>query len=346
MRMEAENSTGLSGGAAKTPDGVTGLKDGDWFAFDKVDLSQGWQSAVLRFASDVAEMNTDKAGQQAPRHQKATDPLVLDCSVLAEKPGYDAASPGMQRAWTFARNIRDGNWLRFNQVPLGEGYRRFRAVYGTTSVGPQAFEVRLDQLDGPMIAQAALPQTQQTPVGTIGSDAFVHVYGEVVCGVSPEAKGTHDVFVVFRGVQQAPVGEFEYFRFEQSRGQIPLQKNEVKLEVRVGGKDGEKIGEFYPRHTGGLNAYRETVTALEPTKLLGPQTLCFVVRSATGKSLGAIDWISLKKAKEPMDMTALGLEPLQRDGQYVFPEPTHRPLPPDVRRLPSRLQKKLEAQKK
>ena len=47
-----------------------------------------------------------------------------------------------------------------------------------------------------------------------------------------------------------------------------------------------------------------------------------------------------------MDMTGLGLEPLQRDGQYVFPEPTHRPLPPDVRRLPSRLQKKLEAQKK
>ena len=60
----------------------------------------------------------------------------------------------------------------------------------------------------------------------------------------------------------------------------------------------------------------------------------------------SIDWISLEKSKKPMDMTALGVEPLKRDGHYVFPEPTHRPLPPDVRRLPSRLQKKLEAQKK
>jgi len=37
------------------------------------------------------------------------------------------------------------------------------------------------------------------------------------------------------------------------------------------------------------------------------------------------------------------LEPLKKDGRYVFPEPTHRPLPPDVRRLPSRLRQKLEA---
>jgi hypothetical protein len=43
-----------------------------------------------------------------------------------------------------------------------------------------------------------------------------------------------------------------------------------------------------------------------------------------------------------MDMTGLGIEPLRRDGRYVLPEPTHRPLPPDIRRLPSRLRQKLE----
>ena len=134
---------------AKTPDGVTGLKDGDWFAFDNVDLGQGWQSAVLRFASDVAEMNTDKSGQQAPRHQKATDPLVLDCPCLPKSRVTMRLRRAFSAHWTFARNIQDGNWLRFNQVPLGEGYRRFRVVYGTTSAGPQSFEVRLDQLDGP-----------------------------------------------------------------------------------------------------------------------------------------------------------------------------------------------------
>ena len=85
------------------------------------------------------------------------------------------------------------------------------------------------------------------------------------------------------------------------------------------------------------------VAALEPVKLAGPQTLYFVVRSATGKPLGAIDWISLEKAEEPMDMTGLGIEPLHREGQYVFPEPTHRPGRP-TSRLPSRLRQKLEGQ--
>ncbi len=44
-------------------------------------------------------------------------------------------------------------------------------------------------------------------------------------------------------------------------------------------------------------------------------------------------------------MTGLGIEPLQRDGQSIFPEPTHRPLPPDTRRLPSRLREKLKTEK-
>jgi hypothetical protein len=291
-------------------------------------------------------MNSDRSAQEAPRHQKATDPLVLDCSVLAEKSGYDAASPGITNAWTFARGVQNGSWLRYNQVPLGDGYRRFRAVYGANTASPRSVEVRLDRVDGPLVAQAALPQTEERPVGTVGSDAFLHVYGEAVCEVAPDAKGTHDVFLVFRGAANTPVGEFEYFRFEQYRGQIPLQKNEVKLEVRVGSKDGEKLGEFYPRFTGGADVFRQTVTTLEPAQLTGPQKLYFVVRSATGKPLGAIDWVSLEKAQQPMDMTALGVEPLKKDGRYVFPEPTNRPLPPDIRRLPSRLRQKLEAQKK
>ncbi len=350
-RMEVENSSALSGGAAKTPGGVTGLKDGDWFALDKVDLSQGWQSAVLRFASDVQDMNTDKSAQVPPRHQKATDPLVLACSgygpsgsALERKTGYDDATPKIAQHWTFVYNLPDGTWLRFNKVPLGDGYRRFRAVYGYTGSAPAWLEVRLDRLDGPLAVRVSLPPTPKTEAGPV-------IYGDAVAELPTTLTGTHDVFLVFKPEEQASskkvsLDRLEYCRFEQYRGQIPLQKNEVKLEVRAGDKDGEKLGEFYPRHTGGLNAYRETVTALEPTKLLGPQTLCFVVRSATGKSLGAIDWISLEKASQPMDMTGLGVEPLKRDGQYVFPEPTHRPLPPDVRRLPSRLRQKLEAQKK
>ena len=100
-----------------------------------------------------------------------------------------------------------------------------------------------------------MPQTEERPVGTVGSDAFLHVYGEAICEVSPAAKGTRDVFLVFRGTADTPVGEFEYFRFEQYRGQTPLQTNEVKLEIRVGSKEGEKLGEYYPRFTGGADMF-------------------------------------------------------------------------------------------
>jgi hypothetical protein len=344
VQMEAEKSTAFSSGAARTPSGVTGLKDGDWITFDKVDFQRGWQSAVLRFASDVQEMNTDKSAQNPPRHQKTTDPLVLACSAsgsaLAKRTGYDDASPKIGQYWTRVFNLPNGAWLRFNQVPLGEGYRRFRAVYGYIGTSPARLEVRLDRVDGPLAVQVPLPRTPKPENGPM-------IYGEAVVALAPAVTGTHDVFLVFQSEEKAPLGkvEFEYFRFEQYRGQIPLQKNEVKIEIRAGGKDGEKLGEFYPRFTGGADVFRELVATLEPTKLTGPQTLYFVVRSATGKPIGTIDWLSLEKAKQPMDLTGLGVEPQKRDGQFIFPEPTHRPLPPDIRRLPSRLRQKLASQK-
>jgi hypothetical protein len=112
-----------------------------------------------------------------------------------------------------------------------------------------------------------------------------------------------------------------------------------------------------PKWTGELAAIRldfdraavGTAVAVDSIKLIAgeKETACFDFKANMADApLLSVDWISLEKAKEPMDMTGLGVEPLKRDGQFVFPEPTHRPLPPDIRRLPSRLQKKLEAQKK
>lgn len=329
-RIEAESCRSTSPGLIKTVTGLTGLKDGDWFALDKVDLRQGWQSAVIRFASDDQTMNTDRAGRTPPRHRQSTDPLVLD---VVNK---DAAPPEMKMQWTFCYNVEDGAWVKFEQVPLGEGYRRFRVVYGNVSDAPRHLEVRLDRVDGPLVGRVALPRTDR-PRGQ-----WIQLYQQAVGEISAQATGTHDVFVVFHSDDKKLVAEFEYFRFEQYRGAIPLQKNEVKLEVRVGAKDGEKIGEFYPRFTGGADVFRDMVVSFEPGKLTGKQPLYFVVRSATGKPIGTIDRISVQKSRQPMDLTGLGIEPLRRDGHYVFPDPTHRPLPPDIRRLPWRLRQKLE----
>jgi len=311
QRVEAEACSAHSDGIAKSPTGLGGLHDGGWFTFDGMDFDRRWQSVVLRFASDAKVMNTDRSGRAQPRHRKVTDPLVLEAVV------NDGAHKAIRKQWTFIHNVKDGSWIRFNGVPLGEGYRRFRVVYGNDQDTARRLEVRLDRVDGPLVGQVDLPKTD-VPRGR-----RIQIYGEATGTISADAKGTHDVFLVFRSGDGKPVGEFEYFRFEQYRGLIALQKNEVKLELRLGSKDGEKIGEFHPRFTGGASNYREFVASIEPVR--GKRPLCIAVRSALGRPIGAIDWLGLVKAKAQKDLPGVGLPPLMRNGKMVLPAPSHRP---------------------
>ncbi|MBM3502148.1 MAG: carbohydrate-binding protein, partial [Armatimonadetes bacterium] len=291
---------------------LRGLEDGDWFAFEGVDLNAGWQSAAMRFASDVRPLNADRSNRATPRHAKITDPLVM------EAVHRDGAAEGIGQQWTFIRNVKDGSWVRFSQAPLGEGYLRFRAVYGKVTDSPAWVEVHLDAPDGPEVARAALEQTDRVRGGAI------QLYRQATAEVSAEAQGTRDVCLVFRTEDDKPVGEFEYFRFEQYRGSIPLGKDEVKLEVRVGSPQGEKLGEFYPRYTGGPETFRDMVTTLEPAT--GEQALCFVVRSALPGPIGAIGGLRLERAAQPQDLTGTGLPPrTDAAGRLVFPAATNRP---------------------
>ena len=80
-RLAAANCDELSAGAVRSPVGLTGLKDGDWFAFHNVNFGQSWQSAVLRFASDVSEMNADVSAarrQRAPPDDRPVGPRSRD----------------------------------------------------------------------------------------------------------------------------------------------------------------------------------------------------------------------------------------------------------------------------
>jgi len=289
-----------------------GLADGDVVPLGEVDFDRGWQSAVVPFASDAKGMNADGSARQAPRHQKATDPLVLEAVT------NDGAEPRIGTQWTFVHTVNDGAWLRFASVPLGEGYRHFRVIYGTDRAEPRWLEMRLDAADGPVVARVDLPQTD------IPRGGRVQIYQEAVAAVGPEATGTHDVFLVFHTADGGPVGEFEYFRFEQYRGQIGLQKGEVRYELRVGSPKGDLMGVLYPRATGGMETYRSLVASLEPAK--GRQPLVLVVRSAVPGPTGAIAGLSLERAKEPIDWTGVGIRPKSYGaGRLVFPEPTNRP---------------------
>ena len=287
------------------------LGDGDSLALGEVDFGQGWQSATMRFASDAKAMNGDRSARARPRHAKATDPLVMEVSH------NDGLAEGIRRQWTFMYNVADGAWIRFNQVPLGDGYRRFRVVYGNDQPIPRRAEIRLDRVDGPLVGTVELPQTDRPRGGRI------QIYAEATGAVAAEATGTRDVFLVFRSADATVVGEFEYFRFEQYRGAIALQKNEVKLEIRLDRADGEKIGEFYPRATGDDGQFRDLVASLEPAS--SRRQVFLTVRSALDRPIGTIASASFGKAVQPVDWTGVGVPPRQEGGRLIFPEPTNRP---------------------
>ena len=287
-----------------------GLRDGDAIDLGEVDLEQGWQSVVAGFSSDVENSNADHSARQAPRHRKATDPLVLEAVT------NDGAEQGIGTQWTFIRNVREGSWLRFAQVPLGEGYRRFRVIYGNAGDSASRLEVHLDAVDGPLVAEADLPPTD------ISRGGSVQVYRQAACEVSPEATGVRDVFLVFRAPGAGPVAEFEYFRFERYRGALPLQPDEVRLELRVGAPDGDIIGVLYPRPTGGTDRVAAFVASLEPTA--GRQRLYLVVRSAVEGPIGRLRWVRLERADPGATPVGPG-DPQVNDGRMVMPQATHLP---------------------
>jgi len=290
---------------------ATGLADGGCFRLGAVDFAQGWQSAVMQFSSSIKELNNDRSARQAPRHRKATDPLVLEAG------NNDGLHEKIRRQWTFLHNISEGSWIRFNQVPLGEGYKRFRVIYGNDQPAPRTLEVHLDTADGPLVCTVRLPQTDRPRRGNI------QIYQEATGEVSPQATGTRDVFIVFHSPDEKNVGAFEYFRFEQYRGTIPLQKNEVKFELRLDSREGEKIGEFYPRFTGEDAPVRSMVATIEPVS--GKHELFLVVRSQIAGGLGRIESIRLEKARQPIDWTGVGVPPVMVKGKPVYPQPTNLP---------------------
>lgn len=311
QEIQAATCLSYSEGAQLTAAGIGGLRNGDWFCLGDVDFTAGWQSIVMDFASDVQELNTDRALRAQPRHKAPTDPLVLEATV------NDGMQHAVRMQWTFVYGAPDGSWVRFNQVPLGEGYRRFRVIYGNDQTAPRRVEIHLDSVDGPLAGRIDLPQTDKPRNG------HIQIYQAAVGEISTVATGTRDVFLVFHTQDGKSVGEFEYFRFERYRGHIALQKDEVKLELRVGSREGEKIGEFYPRCTGGAATFKQFVATIEP--VVGRQPLYVVVRSAVAEPIGVVSSIRLETAKHPIDWTAVGIPPLQHEGRLVFPAPTHRP---------------------
>ncbi len=297
------------------PDAPTG-KNGDSLNLGEIDFDNHWDAIIMQFAGTDKGMNANRAARGKPRHHHATDPLVLD--VLSRDDG--AAT--IKKQWSFIYNVQNTNWISFKQVPLGEGYRRFRVVYGNVNAGIRSVSVHLDKVDGPEVARVGLEQTDRN------RGSYVQLYSQATAELDASATGNRDVYLVFHAADDLPVGEFTYFRFEQYRGQIPLQPGEVKFELRLDRPDGEKIGELYPRDTGGADRYRDLVARLEPVS--GKRHLFLHVRSALDKTAGRIQGFTLAGPSGPLDLAAIGVGAAPRRswrglGRMILPKPTHQP---------------------
>lgn len=287
----------------------TDLTSGAIVDLGEVDFGAGWQAAVMDWSSEVAALNTDRSGRQVPRHSRATDPLVMEVAT------NDGQSDKLRHQWTFVHNVTDGAWLRFAKVPLGDGYERVRFVYGNDQPDARTAEVRLDAVDGPVAARVRLPQTDKPRGG------HIQIYAAATAPLGDEARGTHDLFVVFRSPDGKPVGEFEYFRLERYRGAMPLAPNEAQVELRLDSAVGTRIGTFYPRAT--ASAVRQLVAHLEPVS--GRHRLVATVRSAVAGPLGRASAVRLMRGLDAIGIDG-GLETAAADGKLVLPQPTNRPV--------------------
>ena len=133
--------------------------------FDNVDLSQGWQSAVLRFASDVREMNTDKSAQDAAAPPEGHGPVGSGVLRHGSRAGEQATTTLRRRSGSIGRvsiNLPNGAGCDSIKLPLGEGYRRFRGFTATSGARPRQLEVRLDRA-GWSAHRPGLPATTPKP---------------------------------------------------------------------------------------------------------------------------------------------------------------------------------------
>ena len=277
---------------------------------EEIDFDENWTTAMMRFSTANNSLNTNRRDRQAPRHKKSTDPLVFEAIV------NDGVSEGVRSQWTFVHGFKGGAWIKYADVPLGEGYKEIRIVYGHTNDKPRRVEIRLDHEAGPLVGTVVLPKTD------FPRDYLTQLYGEAFGTISADAGGTHDVFFVFLSDDDENVGEFEYAQFINYRGQIPLQKNDAILELRVGSKDGEKIGEFRPRPTYGVS--RDIVAKLRP--VTGRQPLFVVCRSDSDAPVGTMESLTLQKSVPPPVPEGVGVPPLiGQDGRMILPQPTHPP---------------------
>jgi arabinoxylan arabinofuranohydrolase len=103
-----------------------------------------------------------------------------------------------QRALT---DIENGDWIALSQVDFGEkGPSAFSARVANIDAS-SVIELRLDEVDGKLIGLVDIPINDRK-----------HDWIDVTADISG-AEGVHDLYMVFRGKQEAKLFDFDYWQF-------------------------------------------------------------------------------------------------------------------------------------
>lgn len=121
-------------------------------------------------------------------------------NIKIEAEDFDAQSGGIN-AWSSIGGIDAGEWVRYDDVDLGNGYGTFRINYCKGGAYLSTVEVRLDGTNGTKIGEF-----ETTDTGGWSSTDYDEMTTSLTGGT-----GVHDVYVVF---QDGGAGNFDWWQFE------------------------------------------------------------------------------------------------------------------------------------
>lgn len=160
----------------------------------------------------VARNDAGETAQTTVTISASTGP---GATIRLEAEEYDEMS-GIINSGDFIEGCDDGEWIRFNDVNLGDGYNTLTALLAKPSTTEQRVELRLDSLEGELIA-TLIPQ------GTGGWESYEEQTTTVEGGT-----GIHDLYFLFVG--EWGVGNFDWFELGEPNNLPPFVAIEEPVE--------------------------------------------------------------------------------------------------------------------
>ncbi len=177
---------------------------GQWYLFyhDK-DLSPDFDKN-RSMKADYLYFNEDGTIRKVvPTHRgvgisNARKEIQIDRYSAADPEGVSVAfvDPGQkQKGWKTVMTARDA-WVQYNKVDFGDGKSSDVIVNAVSSTGG-SIEIRIDSIDGPLVAQVEIPNNTDRNVAG------------AKLSVSPA--GIHDLFVILKDATNV---EIDWIKFE------------------------------------------------------------------------------------------------------------------------------------